>query len=103
MITIYFVLATNEMHSVREFVELAFTELGIELDWKGSGVNEKGIDKKTGKVLVEVDPEYFRPTEVEQLLGDYSKAKKILGWEPKVTFKELVKIMAKADREKYGK
>jgi GDPmannose 4,6-dehydratase len=98
-----FVLATNQMHTVREFVELTFAELGIDLKWEGKGVNEKGICKKTGKTLVEVDPEYFRPTEVEQLLGDFSKAKKLLGWEPKVTFKELVKIMAKADWEKYGK
>jgi GDPmannose 4,6-dehydratase len=98
-----FVLATNEMHTVREFVHLSFEELGIELDWVGTGVNEKGVDKKTGKVLVEVDPEYFRPTEVELLIGDYTKAKTILGWQPKVTFKELVKIMAKADFEKYGK
>jgi GDPmannose 4,6-dehydratase len=97
-----FVLATNQMHTVREFVELTFAELGIDLKWEGKGVNEKGICKKTGKIKVEVDPEYFRPTEVEQLLGDYSKAKKLLGWEPKVTFKELVKIMAKADWEKYG-
>lgn len=98
-----FVLATNQMHTVREFIELTFAELGIELKWEGKGINEKGVCKKTGKTLVEVDPEYFRPTEVEQLLGDYSKAKKLLGWEPKVTFKELVKIMAKADWEKYGK
>lgn len=98
-----FVLATNEMHSVREFTDLTFKELGIEIDWQGNGINEKGVDRKTGKILVEVDPEYFRPTEVEQLLGDYSKAKKLLGWEPKVKFKELVKIMAKADWEKFGK
>jgi GDPmannose 4,6-dehydratase len=98
-----YVLATNEMHTVREFVEVAFAELGIELEWKGKGKDEKGIDKKTGKVLVEVDAEYFRPTEVEQLLGDYTKAKTNLGWQPKVTFKELVKIMAKADWEKFGK
>ncbi|HEY9124306.1 MAG TPA: GDP-mannose 4,6-dehydratase, partial [Bacteroidales bacterium] len=91
-----FVLATNQMHTVREFTELAFSHLGIELEWQGKGVNEKGICKKTGKTIVEVDPAYFRPTEVEQLLGDYSKAKKLLGWEPKVTFKELVKIMVEA-------
>ena len=98
-----YVLATNEMHTVREFVEVAFAELGIELEWKGKGKDEKGIDKKTGKTLVEVDAEYFRPTEVEELLGDYTKAKTNLGWQPKVTFKELVKIMAKADWEKFGK
>jgi GDPmannose 4,6-dehydratase len=94
-----FVLATNEMHTVKEFTELAFKELGIELSWEGEGVNEKGRDKVSGKVLVEVDPSYFRPTEVEQLLGDYTKAKTLLGWEPKVKFKELVGIMAKADWE----
>ena len=98
-----FVLATNQMHTVREFTELTFAELGIDLQWEGSGVHEKGVCKKTGKVIVEIDPEYFRPTEVEQLLGDYSKAKNTLGWEPKVTFKELVKIMARADWEKFGK
>lgn len=98
-----FVLSTNETHTVREFVEVAFAELGIQLIWEGTGVNEKGIDSKSGKVMVQVDPEYFRPTEVELLIGDYAKAKKLLGWEPKVTFKELVKIMAKADWEKFGK
>jgi GDPmannose 4,6-dehydratase len=95
-----FVIATNETHTVREFTDLAFAELGINLKWEGSGVNEKGIDASTGKVLVEVDPNYFRPTEVELLIGDYSKAKNILGWEPKVTFNDLVKIMAKSDWEK---
>jgi GDPmannose 4,6-dehydratase len=98
-----FVIATNEAHTVREFTELTFAELGIDIEWNGNGVHEKGICKKTGNVIIEVDPEYFRPTEVELLIGDYSKAKKILGWEPKVTFKELVKLMAKADWEKYGK
>ena len=98
-----FVLATNQMHTVREFTELTFAELGIDLKWEGEGVNEKGICKKTGKTVVEVDAEYFRPTEVEQLLGDYTKAKTLLGWEPKVTFKELVKIMAKADWEKVSR
>ena len=98
-----FVLATNEMHTVREFTELSFKHLGIDLEWQGSGVNEKGVCKKTGKIKVEVDPEYFRPTEVEQLLGDYTKAKTLLGWEPKVTFKELVKIMVEADYKTYGK
>lgn len=98
-----FVIATNETHTVKEFTELAFAELGIELMWQDKGVEEKGIDKKTGKVLVEVDPEYFRPTEVELLIGDYSKAKQILGWQPKVTFKELVQIMAKADWEMINK
>jgi len=93
-----FVIATGEMHSVREFTELAFKEAGIELIWQGEGVNEKGIDKQTGKVLVEVDPQYFRPCEVEQLLGDPTKAKTLLGWNPTSTsFEELVKIMIKSD------
>ncbi|BBE30212.1 GDP-mannose 4,6-dehydratase [Tepiditoga spiralis] len=95
-----FVIATGEMHTVREFTTLAFKEVGIELDWQGNGINEKGIDKATGKVLVEVDPKYFRPTEVEQLLGDPTKAKTLLGWNPtKTSFKELIKIMVKSDME----
>jgi GDPmannose 4,6-dehydratase len=98
-----FVIATNETHTVREFTTLAFAELGIDLEWKGSGVNEKGICRKTGKTIVEIDPTYFRPTEVELLIGDYTKAKQKLGWEPKVTFKELVKIMAQADWEAIAK
>jgi GDPmannose 4,6-dehydratase len=92
-----FVIATGETHSVREFVELAFTEIGISLKWVGSGVEERGIDSSSGKILVEIDPRYFRPTEVDLLLGDATKAKEKLGWEPKVTFKELVKMMVKAD------
>jgi GDPmannose 4,6-dehydratase len=93
-----FVIATGEMHTVREFVTLAFKEVGIELKWEGSGVDEKGIDISTNKVLVEVDPKYFRPTEVELLLGDPTKAKTILGWNPtKTSFEELVKIMVKSD------
>ena len=94
-----FVIATGETHSVREFCEEAFKELGINLEWQGSGVDEKGIDRETGRVLVEVDPKYFRPTDVELLIGDASKARKKLGWQPKVTFKELVKIMTRADFE----
>jgi GDPmannose 4,6-dehydratase len=93
-----FVIATGEMHTVREFTTLAFAECGIELMWEGNGVDEKGIDIKTGNVLVEVDPKYFRPAEVEQLLGDPTKAKTLLGWNPtKTSFKELIKIMAKSD------
>ena len=92
-----YILATNEMHSVREFVEEAAGHLGMHIIWKGKGLNEKGIDKKTGKTIIEIDPNYFRPAEVDALLGDYSKAKKKLGWKPKVTFKELVKIMTEAD------
>ncbi len=93
-----FVIATGEMHSVREFCTLAFREAGIELEWQGSGVEEKGIDKATGQVLVEVDPKYFRPCEVEQLLGDPTKAKTLLGWNPrKTSFEELVRIMVRHD------
>ena len=93
-----FVIATGEYHTVREFATLAFKEVGIELSWEGQGVDEKGIDVATGKVLVEVDPKYFRPCEVDQLLGDPTKAKTLLGWNPqKTSFEELVKIMVKHD------
>ena len=92
-----FVAATGENHTVKEFIEKAFICVGINIKWQGSGVDEKGLDDKTGKVLVEIDPRYFRPTEVEQLLGDPTKAKEKLGWEPKVKFEELVNIMVKAD------
>jgi GDPmannose 4,6-dehydratase len=92
-----FVLATGEAHSVREFVELAFSHVGIKLAWKGSGREEKGLDAKTGRVLVEVDSRYFRPTEVEFLLGDPSKARKLLGWTHKTGFRELVSEMMEAD------
>jgi len=92
-----YVIATGESHTVRELASEAFKNIDIELQWKGKGVREKGIDKKTGKVLVEIDPKYFRPTEVEYLTGDTSKAEKKLGWNPKVKFKELVKIMVTAD------
>ena len=96
-----FVIATGEMHTVREFATLAFKEAGIELRWEGEGVNEKGIDVATGKSLVEVDPKYFRPSEVEQLLGDPTKAKTLLGWDPcKTSFEELVSIMVHHDMEK---
>lgn len=112
-----YVIATGETHSVREFVNLAFTHAGIEIEWEGNGMSEKGIiksftsnlspqssalspqpsDLKIGDVLIEIDSRYFRPLEVEYLLGDASKARKKLGWEPKVKFKELVKIMVDAD------
>lgn len=93
-----FVIATGQMHSVREFCELAFREAGIELRWEGKGVDEKGIDKATGEVLVEVDKKYFRPCEVEQLLGDPTKARTLLGWVPdKTPFEELVRIMVQHD------
>lgn len=93
-----FVIATGEHHSVREFATLAFHYAGIELEWQGEGIDEKGIDKATGKVLVEVDPRFFRPSEVEQLLGDPTKAKTLLGWNPTTTsFDKLVRIMAEHD------
>lgn len=92
-----YILATNETRTVREFVELSAKYLGFDLVWKGKGVNEKGIDKKTGRIIIEIDPKYFRPAEVDILLGDYSKAKKKLNWQPKVKFNELVEIMARAD------
>ncbi|PLB85813.1 GDP-mannose 4,6-dehydratase [Dysgonamonadaceae bacterium] len=93
-----FVIATGEFHSVREFCTLAFAEVGINLRWEGAGVDEKGIDIATGKILVEVDPKYFRPAEVEQLLGDPTKAKTLLGWDPrKTSFEQLVKLMVAND------
>ena len=99
-----FVIATGEMHTVREFCTLAFAEVGIKIRWEGTGVEEKGIDEETGRVLVEVDPKYFRPAEVEQLLGDPTKAKTLLGWNPTQTpFPELVKIMVKQDMEKVAR
>ena len=95
-----FVIATGLYHTVREFCTLAFREAGINLAWEGEGVDEKGIDKKTGRVLVEVDPKFFRPTEVDQLLGDPTKARTVLGWNPqKTSFEDLVKIMVKHDLE----
>ncbi len=95
-----FVIATGEMHSVREFVTKAFAEAGINIRWEGKGIDEKGIDVATGKVLVEVDSKYFRPAEVEQLLGDPTKAKTLLGWNPtKTSFDELIKKMVHYDLE----
>ncbi len=96
-----FILATGETHSVRDFVEESCKLLGIHLVWKGKGLKEKGIDKKTGKTIIEIDPRYFRPAEVDVLLGDPSKAKRILKWKPKTKFKELVKIMIDADLDHY--
>ena len=92
-----FILATGETHTVREFVEEAASLLGIELVWSGQGLKECGVDKKTGKSIIEIDPRYFRPTEVDLLIGDASKAKKILGWQPRVKFKQLTKIMVEAE------
>ena len=95
-----FVIATGEMHTVREFATLAFREAGMELRWEGEGIEEKGVDVNTGKVLVEVDPKYFRPCEVEQLLGDPTKAKTLLAWNPiKTSFGGLVRIMVKHDMQ----
>lgn len=96
-----YVIATGETHSVREFVENAFSYVGIDIVWEGNGVDEIGKDKATGKVLVRVDPRYFRPTEVDLLVGDATKAKKILGWEPTITFNELVKIMVDHDLKNF--
>lgn len=93
------VIASGETHSVREFVEKAFRAAGIEIRWKGEGIDEKGFDAQTEKLLVEVDPYYFRPTEVDLLLGDPTKAKQLLGWESKLSFEELVTTMVKSDLE----
>ena len=98
-----FVIATGETHSVREFAQLAFAEAGINIEWRGEGVDEKGIDTETGRVVIEVDPMYFRPTEVDLLLGDPSKAERVLGWKRKVDFHELVKRMVKYDMELFRK
>lgn len=92
-----FVIASGEQHSVRDFVDAAARELGVEVRWQGEGVDEQGVDVQTGKVIVAVDPRYFRPTEVETLLGDASKAKEKLGWTPKITFTELVAEMVRED------
>jgi len=98
-----FVLATGSTHTVREFVELAFNEIDIDINWEGTGVNEKGVNKNSGQILVEVDEKYYRPTEVDLLLGNPTKAKKLLKWEPEVTLKDLVKIMIKSDLQELGK
>jgi len=95
-----FVIATGEQHTVREFVEKAFDVLGIRIKWEGKGAQEKGIDSKTGKVIVEIDPKYYRPTEVETLLGDPTKARTVLSWNPKETsFDQLVKLMVESDKK----
>jgi GDPmannose 4,6-dehydratase len=92
-----FVLATGKHHSIREFIEHAFDAVNISLVWEGEGVKEVGKDKKTGRILVKINPKYFRPAEVEELMGDYSKAKKELNWYPKIKFDKLVEIMVKHD------
>ena len=94
------VIATGETHTIREFVENAFKIAGYDIAWEGEGIDEKGIDRDTGDVLIEVDPQYFRPVDVDLLKGDPSKAKEVIGWEPKVKFEELVEIMVKSDIEK---
>ena len=97
-----YVLATNETHTVREFAELAFRAADIELEWRGEGLEEKGYDRKSGRLLIDVDPRYFRPAEVELLWGNPAKAERELGWHRNVSFLELVRMMVKADREVYG-
>lgn len=98
-----FVLATGETHTVREFVENAAKVAGFNIEWEGEGVNTKGIDRKTGKVIVEVSPEFYRPSEVDILIGNPQKAKEKLGWQPKTTFEDLVRIMMEADLERVYK
>jgi GDPmannose 4,6-dehydratase len=92
-----YVLATGETHSVREFVEKAFQQIGVRIVWKGAGIEEKGLDAGSGRILVEVDPAYFRPTEVDLLVGDSSKARSRLGWRHRVSFEQLVAEMVAAD------
>jgi GDPmannose 4,6-dehydratase len=94
-----FVLATGETRPVREFVELAFAEVGRRIEWRGKGVDETGIDVKSGKTLVRIDPVYFRPTEVDLLIGDSRKAREKLGWKPKTSFAQMVKEMVASDLE----
>ena len=93
-----YVLATGEQHSVREFVELAFAKIGRQITWEGHGVDELGLDKDTGDILVEVDPQYFRPTDVDRLLGNAEKAKRVLGWSSKRSFNDLVKSVKGEDK-----
>jgi GDPmannose 4,6-dehydratase len=95
-----YVLATGEMHSVREFIELAFAEVDRKITWRGKGVDEEGVDDRTGEVLIKIDPRYFRPTEVDLLLGDPSKARKVLGWKHEIAFPQLVKEMVASDLKK---
>ena len=95
-----YVLATGETYSVRQFIEAAFDELDISVEWKSNGVDEYGVDQKTGKIIVKVDPNYYRPLEVDELIGDPQKAKNELGWQAKTKFKDLVSIMVKSDFNK---
>ena len=98
-----YVMATGENHAIREFVELAFMEVDMDIEWQGSCENEIGVDTQTGKKIISIDEKYYRPTEVDRLLGDATKAKEKLGWESKTNFEELVKIMVHADWEKVKK
>ncbi len=98
-----YVIATGETHSVREFVEAAFNECGIRIEWAGKEMDEKGVDRATGKTVVRIDPQFFRPAEVDLLQGDYSKARNVLGWSPKTTFNELVGIMVRHDLDVVSK
>ena len=98
-----YVLATGIAYSVRQFVEMAFKETGVEIAWEGDGVNEKGLDKSNGKVLVEIDTNYYRPTEVDSLIGDATKAENDMGWKPKITLPEMVAEMVAADLEQFTK
>ena len=94
-----YVLATGEKHSVREFVDKAFAEVDVAVRWEGAGVDEKGFDADTDKLLVSVDPRYFRPTEVDLLIGDSSKARRVLGWAPQTSFEDMVRQMVRSDLE----
>ena len=96
-------MATGETHTVREFVEAAFEEVGTKIIWKGAGAYEEGRCAATGQILVDVNPKYFRPAEVDLLLGDPSKAQRVLGWRRKISFRELVKLMVQADLKIYGR
>lgn len=97
-----YVIATNETRTVREFVETAFGHVGIEIEWKGEGVDEIGIDKATGKTIVKVNPKFFRPAEVDILLGNPAKAESVLGWKREISFAELVKRMVENDMKRVG-
>ena len=96
-----YVLATGETHPIRDFVTLSGKYAGFDIEWCGEGINEVGIDKKTGKVVVQVNPKFFRPAEVELLIGDPAKAEKVLGWKRKVSYEGLCKMMVQADIERY--
>ena len=98
-----FVIATNKQFTVKDFINLCAKKLDINLKWSGKGLNEKGIDKKTNKVIIEIDRKYFRPTEVESLKGNYNKAKKILKWKPKISFEQLVEEMVNSDLDEQKK